>query len=151
MFQNDLKKKKNIYNGHVCNLRCYKTNVNTSKKSCKYRFLQPLINETHFNIEMILLHIKRTYTWLNNANQWILSVSKHNRDLKFTTTFGKENRSLIYYITYYITKISIYTSHIFFFANCSIKIKTINENPNNNYDSIHKSQHFLIWWLKYNR
>ncbi len=27
------------------------------------------------------------------------------------------------------------------------KTKTVNENPNNNYDSIHKSQHFLILCL----
>jgi hypothetical protein len=47
----------NIYNHHVCNPKCYKKNVDMSKKLCSYRFLQPLVNETHFNIETIVLHI----------------------------------------------------------------------------------------------
>jgi hypothetical protein len=47
----------NICNRHVCNPTCYKTNVNMSKKLCMYGFPQPLINETHFNIETQFLHI----------------------------------------------------------------------------------------------
>ncbi len=61
---------------------------------------------------MRLLHVKRTYTWLNNVNQWILSVSKCNHDFKIKVISGKDNKSLIYYIIDYITKIFIYTSNI---------------------------------------
>jgi hypothetical protein len=47
--------------------------VDTLKNKCMYGFPQPLVNETHFNIEMRLLNIKRIDTWpLNNANLWIL-------------------------------------------------------------------------------
>jgi hypothetical protein len=97
---------------------------------------------------MKLLHIKRTNTWLNNANEWILPISKCNHDLKFTATSSKKNKSLIYYIIDYISKIYIYTSHIYYlFQIVVLKTKTINENPNNNYDSINKSQHFFIHCL----
>jgi hypothetical protein len=88
--------------------------VDTLKKLCRYGFPQPLVNETHFNIKMRLLHIKRIDTWpLNNANLWILLVSKCSHDLKFITTFSKDNKSLIYYIIDYITNIFIYISHIY--------------------------------------
>jgi hypothetical protein len=42
---------------------------------------------------MRLLHIKKKDTWLKNANQWILSVSKCSHDLKFTKTFGKDKKN----------------------------------------------------------
>jgi len=53
---------------NICNHACYKTNVDTLKELCKYGFPQFLVNETHFNIETKLLHIKRIDKWLNNAN-----------------------------------------------------------------------------------
>jgi len=62
----------------------------------RYGFPQPLINETHFNIETRLLHIKKTDKWLNNVNPWMLSTSKCNHDLKFIATFSKDNKSLIH-------------------------------------------------------
>ncbi len=48
-----------ICNQCVCNPTCYKTNIDALKSLCKYGYLQPLINETHFNIEIGLLHIKK--------------------------------------------------------------------------------------------
>jgi len=104
----------NIYNHHVCNPKCYKKNVDMSKKLCRYRFLQPLVNETHFNIERRVLHIVFIYKWLNHANPWILLASRCNHDLKFIKAFGKINKSLIYYITNYITKTSNYISHMYY-------------------------------------
>ncbi len=41
----------NICNRHPCNPTCYKIDVHRLKKLCKYGFLQPLVNETHLNIE----------------------------------------------------------------------------------------------------
>jgi hypothetical protein len=92
---------------------CYKTDVDASKKLCGYGFPQPLLNETHFNIETKLLHIKRTNKWLNNANPWILLASRCNHDLKSIVASSKDNDSLIYYITNYITK-NIFTFHIMY-------------------------------------
>ncbi len=92
-----------------------------SKKLCKYGFPQPLVNEIHFNIETRLSHIKRIDKWLNNANPWILLVSRCNHDLKFIATSGKDNKSLIYYITYYITKTFIYTSHMYFLLQIALQ------------------------------
>jgi len=80
------------------------------KKLCKYGFLQPLVNETHFNIKTRLLHIKRTNKWLNVANPWILLPLRCNHDFKFIITSNKNSKSLIYFIT----KTSIYTSHMYF-------------------------------------
>jgi hypothetical protein len=58
----------NICNQYICNHACYKIDANTLKELCKYGFLQFLVNETHFNIETKLLHIKRIDEWLNNVN-----------------------------------------------------------------------------------
>jgi hypothetical protein len=72
-----------ICNHRACNLTCYKSNIDASKKLCKYGFPQPLINTTHIDNDFGLLHIKRNDKWLNNANPWILSTSKSNHDFKF--------------------------------------------------------------------
>ncbi len=97
-----------------------------SKKLCKYGFPQPLVNEVHFNIEMKLLHIKRTNKWLNNENPWILLVSRCNHNLKFIAISGEDSKSLIYYIIDYITKPSICTSHMYFLLQIALqKSKTI--------------------------
>jgi hypothetical protein len=89
------------------------------------------------------LHIKRINVWLNNTNPWILLASRCNCDLKFIKTSNKNSKSLFYYIT----KISIYTTHMYSFLQISIKFfETINNNTNL-YDLINKSHHLLIWHL----
>jgi hypothetical protein len=144
LFQNDIHKLMNICNWHLCNPTCYKTYVGVSKK-CRYGFPQPLINETHFNIETKLLHIRRIDKWFSNANPWILLASRCNHNLKFMATFDKDSKSLIYYITYYITKTYIYTSLMYSLLQIVVqKTKTIKENSNSNYHSIVKHQLLLI-------
>jgi len=80
LFQNEIYKLMNMCKWHVCNPTCYKRYANALKTLCRYGFLQPLINETHFNVETRLSHIKRTNKWLNNGNPWILSTSRCNHD-----------------------------------------------------------------------
>jgi hypothetical protein len=86
--------------------------VGASKKSCRYGFPQPLVNEIHFNIEMKLLHIKKINKRLHNANPWILLALRCDHDLKFIAASSKDSKSLIYDTT----KTSIYSSHMFFFC-----------------------------------
>jgi hypothetical protein len=52
----------------------------------------------------------------------ILLASRCNRDLKFITAFGKDSKSLIYYIIDYITKTFIYTSHMYSLLQIAIQI-----------------------------
>ncbi len=96
---------------NMYNPGCYKTYINAFKEWCMYGFPQLVINEIHFDIEIGLLHIKRTNKWLN-ANPWISLASRCNHNLKFIIAFGKYSKSLVYYIIDYITKTSIYTSHM---------------------------------------
>jgi hypothetical protein len=139
LFQNDVCNFINVCDLHVCNPTCYKINVDVLKKLCRYNFPSPLINEIHFDNETKLLHIKRTNKWLNNANPWILLTSKCNHDLKFITTSGKYSKSLIYYIINYITKTSIYITHMYFLLQITVQKKTTIIENTNSYDSIDKS------------
>jgi hypothetical protein len=72
------------------------------------------------SIKLILIMIpyyyilKRTDKWLNNANPWILSAFRCNHDFKLIAISNKDSKSMIYYIINYITKTSIYTSHMYF-------------------------------------
>lgn len=59
LFKNDIYKLMNTCKRHICNPTCYKMDGDASKHLCRYGFLQPLVNETHFNIETKLLHIER--------------------------------------------------------------------------------------------
>jgi hypothetical protein len=144
LFQNDVCILINVCNWHVCNPTCYKVDVDTFKKLCKYNFLQPLINVTHFVSKTKLLHIKITDKWLNNANPWILLASRCKQDLNFITTLGKDSKYLICYITNYITKTSIYIMHMYSLLQIVVqKTPTIIENTNA-YESIDKSQCLII-------
>jgi hypothetical protein len=139
LFQNDVCILINVCNRHVCNPICYKINVDAFKKLCRYNFPQSLINETHFDSETKLSHIKRTCKWLNNVNPWILSTFRCNHDLKFIASLDKDSKYLIYCIIDYIIKTSIYTMHMYSFLQIAVqKIATIIENTNL-YDTIDKS------------
>jgi len=56
---------------------------------------------------------KKNDKWLNYINPWIMNACCCNHDLKFIVVFGKGSTALIYYITYYITKITNFTSHMY--------------------------------------
>jgi hypothetical protein len=58
LFNKDIYKLMNLRNRHMCSLTCYKSNVDASKKFCKYGFLQTLVDKTHFDDDTKLLHIK---------------------------------------------------------------------------------------------
>jgi hypothetical protein len=64
----------NVCNDHECNPTCYKSYIDTSKKLCKYSFPQPLINATHFDNDVGLLHIKRIDKCLNNFSLYIICI-----------------------------------------------------------------------------
>jgi hypothetical protein len=70
-----------------------------------FGFPHKIINETHFDNETELLHIKRTNQWINNANPTVMVSCRCNHDLKFIAASGKDAKVLVYYITDYITKI----------------------------------------------
>jgi len=71
-------------------------NKDLKNQLCRYRFLQTLIQETHFEHEFEFLHMKRNDKWLNNVNPWIINVCHCNCDLKFIVVFGKDTKTLIY-------------------------------------------------------
>jgi hypothetical protein len=48
----------NVCNHHMCNPTCYKSNVDVSKRLCKYGFPQTLVDKTYFDDDTKLLHIK---------------------------------------------------------------------------------------------
>jgi hypothetical protein len=74
LFDNDVCKWMNVCNDHECNPTCYKSYIDTSKKLCKYSFPQPLINATHFDNDVGLLHIKRIDKCLNNFSLYIICI-----------------------------------------------------------------------------
>lgn len=85
------------------------------------------------------MHIKRINKWLNNTNPWILLASRCNHNLKFIIASSKDSKSLIHYIT----KASIYTTHMNSHLQISVqKSETINNNTNL-YDLINKTHHLL--------
>jgi hypothetical protein len=47
LIDKDVCKLMNVCNRQMCNPTCYKSDVDVSKKNCKFGFLQTLINKTH--------------------------------------------------------------------------------------------------------
>jgi hypothetical protein len=71
-YERDLTKLINMCNHHICNPACYKNDKDAMNKLCRYGFPHKIVNETHFNDETELLHIKQIDQWINNANPTVM-------------------------------------------------------------------------------
>jgi hypothetical protein len=107
-----------LLRGWSWNPSCYSSSWTSTSANCKiinwqYNPIQILIEPdlcyvwSHNTI--LNINSKRTEKLLNNANSWVLPTSRCNHDVKFIVVFGKDSKSLIYYIT----KTSIYIAHMY--------------------------------------
>jgi hypothetical protein len=113
IYQRDLYKLINTCNCHVFNPISYKNDKDATNKLYKYGFPLKIINETLFDNEAKLLHIKQTDQWINNANPTIMVSCRCNHDLKIIIASRKDAKALVYSIIDYITKNTLYTLHMY--------------------------------------
>jgi hypothetical protein len=146
----------NTCNRHVCNPTCYKNDKNAANKLCKYGFPHIIINETHFDNETELLHIKWTNQWINNENPTVMVSCRCNHDLKFIAASGKDAKALVYYIIDYIIKNTLYTSHMYSLLQVAVQKIESTFTESHSKEHLERSRQMLIrsltpkvlWWFQ---
>jgi len=89
------------------------------------------------------ISMRRSDPWINNFNEYLISACRCNMDIKFIWT-GNDAKALVYYITDYVTKMSLSFHDTFSLVQKSI---TSFQNPNNQLDNeniIEKSRKLVL-------
>ncbi|CAF3374280.1 unnamed protein product, partial [Rotaria sp. Silwood2] len=132
-------------NTHKHSDTCYKYyNANRGdKKSCRMRMPRKLVPISTIDPYTGHISMRRSDSWINNFNEYIISACRSNMDIKFIWT-GNDAKALVYYITDYVTKMSLSFHDTFSLVQKSI---TSLQNPNNQLDKenvIEKSRKLVL-------
>ncbi|CAF4135694.1 unnamed protein product, partial [Adineta steineri] len=93
-------------NVHIHSGTCYKYCKAMAKKICRLIMPRKLISVSTIDPETGYISMRRSHSWINNFNEYIISACRSNMDIKFIWT-GSDTKALVYYITDYITKTSL--------------------------------------------
>lgn len=93
---------------HHCRAVCHKYG-NLDK--CRFRFPHEIVNVSHFEAENNSINLICKDPTINYYNPYILVYCRHNHDIRCILS-GKSAKAAIFYITDYITKMSLRTSQM---------------------------------------
>jgi len=82
---------------HKCHPSCFKYGPG----ECRYHYPKAKVLETNF--KKGFLEHERDDENVNNYNPWVLAALRANMDIQFITS-GKQGKSMIYYVSNYMTK-----------------------------------------------
>lgn len=87
---------------------CYKYyNANRGDKmSCRMRMPRKLVPASSIDPATGHISMRRSSPWINNFNEYLISACRSNMDIKFIWS-GSDAKALVYYITDYVTKMSL--------------------------------------------
>ena len=121
---------------------CYKY-CKDGKRICRSIMPRKRVPVSTIDPETGGISMKRSDPWMNNFNEYIISACRSNMDIKFIWT-GNDTKALVYYITDYVTKMSLSFHDTFSLVQKSI---TSLQNPNNQVDTenvIEKSRKLVL-------
>ena len=113
------------------------------KRICRSTMPRKQVSVSTIDPETGGISMKRSDPWMNNFNDYIISACRSNMDIKFIWT-GNDTKALVYYITDYVTKMSLSFHDTFSLVQKSI---TSLQNPNNQVDTeniIEKSRKLVL-------
>lgn len=93
---------------HSCKSVCHKYG---NGGRCRFRFPHPTVEASYFDAENNSVMLKVQDAWLNYYNPYLLTYCRHNHDIRCILS-GKSAKAAMFYITDYITKMSLKTSQI---------------------------------------
>ena len=132
-------------NTHKHSDTCYKyyNPKRDNKKICRLIMPRKLVPISIIDPDTGNISMRRSHPWTNNFNEYIISACRSNMDIKFIWT-GNDAKALVYYITDYVTKMSLSFHDTFSLVQKSI---TSFQNPNNqlhNENIIEKSRKLVL-------
>ena len=95
-------------NVHKHSDTCYKYwNANRGdKKTCRMRMPRKLVSNSSVDPDTGNICMRRSDPWINNFNEYLIAACRSNMDIKFIWS-GSDAKALVYYITDYVTKMSL--------------------------------------------
>ncbi|CAF2952385.1 unnamed protein product [Rotaria sp. Silwood2] len=84
----------------------YSKTKSNGSKTCRMRMPRMLMKTSNIDPSTGQITMRRSYSWINNFNEWIISACRSNMDIKFIRT-GNDAKALVYHITDYVTKSSL--------------------------------------------
>jgi hypothetical protein len=132
-------------NTHRHSDTCYKyCNVaRGDKKICRAIMPRKLVPVS--KIDPITGHIsmRRSDPWINNFNEYLIAACRSNMDIKFIWT-GSDAKALVYYITDYVTKMSLSFHDTFALVQKSITSVNNSSHQTDKESAIEKSRKLVL-------
>lgn len=107
-FRADVVKLVEASNVHKHSDTCYKY-CNTKRgdeKTCRMRMPRKLVPTSTIDSATGHISMRRSDPWINNFNEYLIAACRSNMDIKFIWS-GSDAKALVYYITDYVTKMSL--------------------------------------------
>jgi hypothetical protein len=132
-------------NTHRHSDTCYKycNGACGDKKICRMRMPRKLVPISTIDPDTGHISMRRSDPWINNFNEYLIAACRSNMDIKFIWT-GNDAKALVYYITDYVTKMSLSFHDTFSLVQKSI---TSLQNTSNQLDKenvIEKSRKLVL-------
>ncbi|CAF4213337.1 unnamed protein product, partial [Rotaria magnacalcarata] len=124
---------------------CYKYwNANRGdKKSCRMRMPRKLIPVSTIDPDTGHISMRRSDPWINSFNEYLITACRSNMDIKLIWS-GSDAKALVYYITDYVTKMSLSFHDTFALVQKSITSLKTASNQTDTESAIEKSRKLVL-------
>ena len=132
-------------NVHKHSDTCYKYwNANRGdKKNCRMRMPRKLLPVSTIDPDTGHISMRRSDPLINNFNEYLIAACRSNMDIKFIWT-GSDAKALVYYITDYVTKMSLSFHDTFALVQKSITSLNTSLHQTNKESAIEKSRKLVL-------
>ena len=103
-FRSDMLKQVIFTNSDTC-YKYWKPNQD-DKEVCRMRMPRKLVSVSTIDPTTGNICMRRSYAWINNFNEYLITACRCNMDIRFIWT-GNDAKALVYYITDYVTEMSL--------------------------------------------
>ncbi|CAF3246871.1 unnamed protein product [Rotaria sp. Silwood2] len=132
-------------NIHKHSNTCYKYwNANRGdKKNCRMRMPRKLVPVSTIDPDTGHISMRRSDPMINNFNEYLITACRSNMDIKFIWS-GSDAKALVYYITDYVTQMSLSFHDTFDFVQKSITSIMNSSHQTDKENAIEKSRKLVL-------
>ena len=113
------------------------------KKTCRMRMPRQLVPVSTIDPDSGHISMKRSDPWINNFNEYLIAACRSNMDIKFIWS-GSDAKALVYYITDYVTKMSLSFHDTLSLVQSSITSLSNSANQTDGVSAIEKSRKLVL-------
>ena len=145
LFRADVMQLVETSNIHKHSDTCYKYwNANRGdKKSCRMRMPRKLVPVSTIDPDTGSISMRRSDPMINNFNEYLIAACRSNIDIKFIWS-GSDAKALVYYITDYVTKMSLSFHDTIALVQKSITSIMNSSHPTDQENAIEKSRKLVL-------